>query len=541
MGWSILRTMCVTAVFICVAVCPTTGEEPKHRVAVKTFENPANAERSTIGNALTEILITELSRAGSRYYELVDPGSVGEVLRQVDFNTQDWMNNPLATQQLAGANLILAGKVTNFSFAENKFQESVLVRGVVQLVDRYRQRVDVRVDFRLIDVKTGRVYISESGSGSQTRVSTTSGALVWSGILAGAVIRVSNEEGLDSLIGRSTVLAVQQVVRKLTELARTLPPPEVGPDPLKTELDYLSTLEGKILAQVGLEERIINLGKTNGLRQGDRLAVFSERVIRDRQGKEVYRELTQVGVLELVDVDSAPDRSKARLVEKTNNDATPGTIGREGDIVKVELARARELRADSVKGESPRTTDNNSTSDVEDHVKDLLRRGDRYLQDRYFPQAYEEYKRANELQPGQLEIEGRMGLALLYMGDIYEAETIAQRLLERGDPVELPTMHKHYFGFCTGAMKIQDGRLHFVPTSGDHGFSVSATEIISYTSTPSESAGPVFFTLKTRKDNKEKRFDFSFLMFPQTEEAGIENTRRLNNMVIRLIREYVKP
>ncbi|MCL6564980.1 MAG: hypothetical protein K6U09_01000 [Acidobacteriia bacterium] len=510
----------------------------RHRVAVKALENPANAEKSTIGNALTEILITELSRAGARHYELVDPGTVADALRGIDFNSSYWAENPLASQQLAGAHYVLAGKVSNFSFNEQKFREQVLVQGVIQFLDRYRQRVDVRVDFRLINLKTGQIALSESGSGSETRISTTSGALVWDQILAGGMFHASSKEGLDSLIGRATIQAVQAVVRKLNDLARVLPPPEAGPTAAEIELTALEKLEGKVLAQVGAETRILGVGKNHSLRVGDRLIVSGEQVIRDQRGQEVYRVRRQTGIVEIVDVDSAPDRSMARVVEVSEAGANIASVGREGDVLKVDMNRARELRQ-VLGSNSPSGKSEENPIDVEEKVREHIRRGDRFFEDKYFGQALDEYRKADALKPGTYEILSRIGAALLYLGDFYETEITAEQLLKRGDAVEFHVLHGHLLGQCIGSLRIQLGRLSFVPRGGDHGFVVPGSDVLIFTRDFNKTINREGLMLRIRKENKERRYDFVFLVFGE-DEGGEENNRRLINLVLRMIRDYVK-
>ncbi len=53
----------------------------KPRIAVKTFENPTAYYNSTIGNALTEILVTELAKTGK--YALVERQAVDELLKEI--------------------------------------------------------------------------------------------------------------------------------------------------------------------------------------------------------------------------------------------------------------------------------------------------------------------------------------------------------------------------------------------------------------------------------------------------------------------------
>jgi hypothetical protein len=54
------------------------AQEAKPRIAIKTFENPVAYQNSTIGNALTEILTTELGKTGK--YRIVERDAVAELM-----------------------------------------------------------------------------------------------------------------------------------------------------------------------------------------------------------------------------------------------------------------------------------------------------------------------------------------------------------------------------------------------------------------------------------------------------------------------------
>ncbi len=162
-------------VFFCVL---TTAQTTKPRVAIKTFESPANSRNSTIGNALTDILITELAKTGR--YTIVEREAAEELLREIDFGRTDWAKSSTFAGKghLAGAEYFLLGKVSNFSYTEEQAQVATAFGG--QLVTVYVQSAEVRVDFRLVSTRSagGRAFRGWRGAGCEQEREVGNGDLV---------------------------------------------------------------------------------------------------------------------------------------------------------------------------------------------------------------------------------------------------------------------------------------------------------------------------------------------------------------------------
>lgn len=94
-----MRTLVVAVTIVTSILCAgveVEGQDDRLVIVVETFENPANYYRSTIGNALTDMFITSLSRTGT-------------------FTIMD------ARRPYRGeADLYVSAKVTNFSYRERK-------------------------------------------------------------------------------------------------------------------------------------------------------------------------------------------------------------------------------------------------------------------------------------------------------------------------------------------------------------------------------------------------------------------------------------
>ncbi len=446
----------------------------KPRIAVKTFENPTVYSNSTIGNALTEILVTELSKTGK--YALIERQAVDELLKEIHFGLTEWAKSATFAQlgQLLGAEYLLIGKVTNFGYKETAEQRDVYVSGRGRSTRTvYTQEADVRVDFRLVNVKTGEVILSEAGTGRRTAKSEHSEMEVWRVLLRSGTWTA---EWASSLIGRASLDAVRSVVGKLRDLADEVAG-YTAADAVERMVKGLESREGKILGAVSSEEFVVNLGTRDGLVVGDHLIAFTEIPVKNSKGEIVYRDRRELGKLEVADVSFAEDRAKARFVAASPG-ARAGGRPQEGDIVKVDVAHARVIRGAKPAGPGALPSGPGARpSESAVSVEPLLRRGDAYMDGKYYPQALRQYQQADQLKPNDPAILARIAKAQLHLRNFFELETIFENLLRDGQPVTVEVYHDHAFGSCAGTLAVGRGELSYQPRRGDHGFQVSPRQI----------------------------------------------------------------
>jgi curli biogenesis system outer membrane secretion channel CsgG len=523
-------TKIVSSDLVCAWAAPAQ-EAIKPRIAIKTFENPASYYNSTIGNALTEIMVTDLARTGK--FAIVERQAVDELLKEIEFGGTEWAKSPAfaAKGQLLGAEYLLFGKVTNFSYKESSVDREVYVIGKGRRTEtKYLQEADVRIDFRLANIKTGEIILSEAGVARRTSESERSEMEIWRLVLRSQSL---TGEWSSSLIGRATVDAVRNVVRKLSDLASEVAG-YVAAEALENLIQRLSGLEGKIMGAIGSDEFVVNLGTKEELTIGDQLTVFAEIPIKNKKGEVIYSERKELGKLEITDVSFANDRAKARFIE-ASAEAPAGLQPKEGDILKVDLTRARTVRG---------ITESSAS------VESLLHKGDRYLEDNYFSQALQQFQQANELKPNDPAILARIAKAQLFLRNFYELETIFKSMLGQAMPITVDVYHHHFLGSCFGTLSIEKGRLSYHPQKGDHGFQLSPHEIGRIEVSEKEAS---FLHLRfLGADNKEKKYNFTpavFVVRPEktqvvtqimVDESDREDCLRLLRLLQRLCSEYVK-
>jgi curli biogenesis system outer membrane secretion channel CsgG len=91
-----IRYAAISLVLI-VLGASATAQESRPKIALKTFTNPANFSRSTIGNGLTEILTTELDNTGK--FNVLERGNVDEITKEMDFANSDYAKNSSFAQK----------------------------------------------------------------------------------------------------------------------------------------------------------------------------------------------------------------------------------------------------------------------------------------------------------------------------------------------------------------------------------------------------------------------------------------------------------
>ena len=444
--------------------CLALSQNTRPKVGIKTFANPSNYSRSTIGNGLTDILSTELSNTGK--FNIIDRQHVDELTKEIDFGASGYGKKSSFAQKgnLLGAEYLLMGEVTNFSYTEQRGapRNKVNLLGPNTIVIDYIKNADVRVDFHLIDVSTGEHVVDEAGIGHASAKSETSEFYLWQQIISGS----GSFESSSSLIGKATTDAVKDVVRKLSSLSDTVRQ-RASEAALNAGMDSLGEAKGEVAAEEGGGLWILGgIGSANGLRVGDHLRLVHENVVKDKSGNIVYRKPMEIGSMEVTDV-SQPDHAEARFLPAAG--AAP-VSPKASDIVTVDIEYAKKLRGapSTTTASQPAAGASNSAPDSNSaQLQQSLKRADGYMRDHFWPQALDEFQKAAASNPNDLHVLEGQAVSHYALGDFLEADAIAEKLLAAGGTLRFPIAHFHSMGLCTGEMTIQHGKLAYTGGKGD--------------------------------------------------------------------------
>ncbi|WP_348263932.1 LPS assembly lipoprotein LptE [Telmatobacter sp. DSM 110680] len=437
-----------------------SAQECRPKIAIKTFANPANYTRSTIGNGLTEILTTELQNTGK--FNILERSNIDEATKEMDFGTTDYAKGDTFARKgnLLGAQYLLMGKVTNFSYSETgQRKQKINLLGPNTIVIEYQQRADVRVDFRLIKVATGETVLSQAGDAHSTAKSEVSEYGLFQRVIAGAVTLESSS----SLIGRATTDAVRDIVSKLNSLHEMV---ECGDDPW---VEKLSSANPTIVAEEGGGLWILGgIGSADGLRVGDRLLIKHDNGVKDKSGKIIYHKLVDVGQMEVTDVGQA-DHAEARF---TADAGAGGRVPQVNDPATVDMEHAKRLRG-ALGTQTDHPTDVTSNKE---QLEQSIKRAESYMHDRFWSQALDEYKHAAALGPSDVRVLAGEALSHYALGDFVEGDGIAEKLIQSDGALIFPIAHYHGMNLCTGQLTIQKGKLAYTGGNGD-GFDISGSAV----------------------------------------------------------------
>jgi curli biogenesis system outer membrane secretion channel CsgG len=131
---------------------------PKRRIAVASFKNETRFGDRRLGNSVTDVFVTELSKTGR--FTILERESVDKLLQETNFSSTLGQGTVAAEQQFLDADYIITGAVTKYG---------VNTVGKKKLISSSKeQKAEVSVDVKMVDVRTGEVLFSETGEGVST-------------------------------------------------------------------------------------------------------------------------------------------------------------------------------------------------------------------------------------------------------------------------------------------------------------------------------------------------------------------------------------
>lgn len=269
------------------------------RIAIHTFENPPNYYNSTIGNGLTSIIITNLSQSGR--FDVIQRGeNLDLLIEEIDFGQSGYVEQETAVEMghILGVEYVLSGRVTNFGYEETSTGGMLGGWGGFGGLDITEEEAVVRLDFMLIDARTGETVLAAIAEGKDSDTDFDIDARNW-GDWFGS-ISYDSDEFMDSMIGKATIKAV---------------------DSLMTQILAEFPIQAPVLA-VTPDFAILDIGSNAGIEVGMEFEVYRISEVTNAAGEVVWEEKTLIGMVEVTEVELRS--CKAELVS--------GSDIREGDL-----------------------------------------------------------------------------------------------------------------------------------------------------------------------------------------------------------------
>ncbi len=250
---------------------------PRKKVAVLDFINATRFGQRRLGDEISAVLVSELSKSGR--FVLLERENLSAILDQIALAQTGLTEGTLEQIRLLDTDYIITGKITHYAV------NTTGSKGV--FTQSKTQRAEVTADLRLIDVHTGEVLLSETGNGVSEKTYEK-------------VLGMGESGGYDESLEQT---AFRKAVVQLTEkLVNAL-------DKYPWRCDVVQ-IEGNTL--------YINAGRQNNISIGRQLAVYRPgKVIRNLNGEVIGQEeafVTFADVVKLVGEKSAEIRAKTNVM-----------------------------------------------------------------------------------------------------------------------------------------------------------------------------------------------------------------------------------
>ncbi len=304
-----MRKLLTLAAGSLLTITTAIGQAPaKRRVAVLDF-NYGTVKTSVqalfgtdqdIGKGITDLLIDKLVNDGT--YRVIERQAMSKIVAEQNFSNSNRADPSSAAQigKLLGVDTIIIGDITQFGRDDHNTNlggaGGTLGKYGIGGLGLHKGQATVAVTARLVDVNTGEILASITGTGSSKRSGTNllgGGSNGWTG--GGGHVDMGSANFGQTIIGEAVHSAVNQVGAGLDAKAAGLPV-NVAP---KTAVDGL-------IADVSGNQLVLNVGASNGVQVGDTLNVSHVgRVIRDPSSGKVLRSMdSQIGTVTITSVDS---------------------------------------------------------------------------------------------------------------------------------------------------------------------------------------------------------------------------------------------
>ena len=293
-----LFVLWITGIF---SLCASTAMA-RPRVAVMPFKNPPGFDQSCpIGTGLADMVRKRLMDTGKVI--IVSREDMTKMKEELNLSEDSFFDPSTFPEKggFQGADYLLTGKILDFGHFSKDTGIGTL--GIIAGGFQHKKTTAyVRLSVEVIDLKNGRLTFSQNYEARQER----SGALILAGDIQkmiGGLIKLGSSEFDNSMIGKATNKALDQVIPRLSSLF---------------------TLAAKVLA-VSPTGVVIDMGTSSGLKVGQKARLFSVQEIKNSQGKVVWQSKKLLGDITITEVQ--PDGALG---------STPVADAKEGDLVVFE-------------------------------------------------------------------------------------------------------------------------------------------------------------------------------------------------------------
>lgn len=269
------------AALLLLGLVPSALAEEQLNIAIMKFEDVKVdhwwSGSWDVGDQFTVLVTDGIVNKGK--FNVMERARIDEIMAEQNFQSGDAVDESTAVQlgKLLGVRVVVLGSVTDFSM---KGASGISVGGFGLGL----QKGSVQLSARVVDVETGRILASAKGEGSASGAS-------FDAHLSG--ISFNTEKFQNTTLGKASTKAVSQLV---TDLAK-----KIEENSAKiTAAAAAPKLTGKVMAVLGPNQVVIDLGKNRGVKKGQVFQIFRMQMI---QGLSAPVRIP-VGALKITSVDN---------------------------------------------------------------------------------------------------------------------------------------------------------------------------------------------------------------------------------------------
>lgn len=286
------------------AAAPLAAQQPqKHRVAVLDFQYGAVMSSvqsmfgttQDVGRGISDLLIDRLVNDGT--YSVIERNALDKVLKEQNFSNSDRADPNTAAKigRVLGVDAIIVGDITQFG----RDDRHTNLGGAMSRWSKYglgdvgthKAKAVVAITARLIDVNTGEILASATGTGESKRsgMNLLGGGGDWKGGGSGN-LDMGSSNFQQTILGEAVKGAVDQLATHLDS--------DAG------RLQTVTVQINGLVADASGNSITINVGSRAGVRTGEKLEIARvTRVIKDPATGKVLRAVKEpVGEIQITSV-----------------------------------------------------------------------------------------------------------------------------------------------------------------------------------------------------------------------------------------------
>ncbi len=255
---------------------PSIRAQQRRRIAVMSLDVSPDAKQKAasqfgmqndLGATLADLIINRLVTDGK--FIVIERAALDKIIKEQNFSNSDRADPSTAVKlgKIAGVDAIVIGSITQFGGESTKKSTNIPIKihGIPMPVanNQKTSTVTVGVTARLIDVSSGLILASATGSGTSTKTTTDSNT-------GGVTSTTSASDFATPAINDATTQAVTQVVTQIeaAPIPAVAAPPPPPPAPVVARAVYKGTV-----ADVSGTTLIITVGTAGGVKVGDTVEI----------------------------------------------------------------------------------------------------------------------------------------------------------------------------------------------------------------------------------------------------------------------------